>query len=308
MTACGTHVEIRGTRLYVYDMGPVDAPTLVYLHGGPGMGCHEFVRWQGEALAQELRVIAFDQRGSHHSDPVPDDQDLNEDILVRDCEALRDKLGIEQWFLLGHSFGARLATRYATRYPERVRGVIFENPGWDIDSTERYRLPALAGIFQAHGMNELADTCLELAGREHMFPNGFSNELAIHASALGEAWYLYDRTDITFLDRAGLPPLNPRSHLESAYRLRWHPDWLEDLIPLLDGMRAPARLILGEADLVTSPNQVDAFTRVFGAAQVTTVAKAGHIVQGEQPDIYTRLVLDFVQGSHPTPSAVREGV
>ena len=39
VTVQGTLVEVRGTRLFVYDVGRRDAPALVYLHGGPGMGC-----------------------------------------------------------------------------------------------------------------------------------------------------------------------------------------------------------------------------------------------------------------------------
>jgi proline iminopeptidase len=128
MDVQGRHVEVRGTRLYVYELGGPDAPALLYLHGGPGMGCHEFVQWQGTALAADVRVIAFDQRGFHHSDPLGTDEPLNEDVLVEDCEALREALGVESWFVLGHSYGGRLATRYAARYPGSVRGVLFENP------------------------------------------------------------------------------------------------------------------------------------------------------------------------------------
>jgi proline iminopeptidase len=31
-------MEIRGTRLYVDQRGPAQAPALLYLHGGPGSG------------------------------------------------------------------------------------------------------------------------------------------------------------------------------------------------------------------------------------------------------------------------------
>jgi proline iminopeptidase len=36
----GRYVEVRGARLFVYEIGEADAPALLYLHGGPGMGCH----------------------------------------------------------------------------------------------------------------------------------------------------------------------------------------------------------------------------------------------------------------------------
>ena len=286
--------EIRGTRLFVRDLGDQDAPALLYLHGGPGMGCHEFMRWQGEALAQGLRVIAFDQRGSHHSDAIADDQGLSEDMLVEDCEVLRERLGIRRLFVLGHSFGGRLAVRYAVRYPERVRGVLFENPVWNLESTERYRLPVLAGIYESHGMAEAARACIELAERDDMFVDGYRTDLPGGVLALGEAWYLYDRTNGSFVDEAGLAPLDDEASAKAALQLIKHPGLFEDLTPLLNDLTSPARLIVGEADLVTSPDQVDAFARVFGADQVRRVERAGHFVQGEQQDIYTRLVLDFI--------------
>jgi proline iminopeptidase len=297
VTVQGTLVEVRGTRLFVYDIGGRDAPALVYLHGGPGMGCHEFVRWQGEALGQGLRVIAFDQRGSHHSDPVPDDLDLSEDVLVEDCEALRERLGIERWFVLGHSFGGRLAVRYAVRHPDRARGVLFENPGWNIEGTERCRLPVLARIYQSHGMAEEARECLELAQRDNVFAGGYRTDLLAGVAALGEAWYLHDRTNGSLLNQAGLAPPDEEAHENAAVRLIRHPGLLEDLTPLLTSLASPARLIIGEADLVTSPDQVVAFARAFGAAQVSRVGQAGHFVQGEQPATYTRLVLDFIRGT-----------
>jgi proline iminopeptidase len=65
--------------------------------------------------------------------------------------------------VLGHSFGGRLALRYAERHPDRVTAVVFENPGWDVESTERYRLPALAEMYDRLGEAALARECRELA-------------------------------------------------------------------------------------------------------------------------------------------------
>ena len=68
----------------------------------------------------------------------------------------------------------------------------------------------------------------------------------------------------------------------------------EDLTPLLTELTSPACLIVGEADLVTAPSQIEAFARVFGPDRITRVEKAGHYVQAEQQDTYARLVADFV--------------
>src|SRR5271170_4917873 len=46
---------------------------------------------------------------------------------VRRFEALRERLGVERWFICGQSFGAGLTIRYALEHPERIVGQIFTN-------------------------------------------------------------------------------------------------------------------------------------------------------------------------------------
>ena len=294
MLTQGKLVEVGDTRLYVYDQGEAEAAPLLYLHGGPALGCHEFVYWQSEALGKELRLIAFDQRGAHHSDPVGADTPLTEDILVEDCEALREQLGFESWHILGHSFGGRLATRYAARYPERIRSVVFEAPAWHAESTDRYRLPVLAEIYAAHGRDEQARTCRELAAQPDIFPNGYNVDLLGGLDELDVAWYLYDRSAGETLDPAGRERPNPEASSAAGLRLLNDAGLFENLMPLLSELTMPTRLIIGEADLVTPPEQVEEFTRRFGPQAVQMFERAGHFVQGEQPELYTRYVLDFI--------------
>jgi pimeloyl-ACP methyl ester carboxylesterase len=51
-------VSVNGTRLFVDDRGPQHGPTLLYLHGGPGLGCHDFMAAQGDRLARSMRVVS----------------------------------------------------------------------------------------------------------------------------------------------------------------------------------------------------------------------------------------------------------
>lgn len=287
-------IAIRDTRLYVCDSGDPGSPPLLFLHGGPALGCHEFVHWQGEALGQEVRLIAFDQRGVHHSDPVDPDAPMTEDVLVEDCEALREHFGFESWHILGHSFGGRLATRYAARYPQRIRSVVFETPAWDVEATERYRLPVLADIYAAHDRDDQARACRELAGRADLFGDSYDMGLLAGLDDLGVAWYLYDRSAGAMVEQAGRDRPDPQATARVALQLLSAADMFEDLTPLLSELAMPTRLIVGQADLVTSPTQIAEYTRRIGPQGVEVFERAGHFVQGEQPERYARSVLGFI--------------
>lgn len=294
MTPKGSLVEIPGTRLYVYTFGDSGTPALLYLHGGPGMGCHEFARWQGEALGRRLHVTTFDQRGTNQSDPVDEQDPLTEELIVEDCEALRTALGIDSWFVIGHSFGGRVATRYAAKHPVRVRGVLFDSPSWDLESTERYRLPKLAEIYEEHGASDQAARCRALAAGPDLFADGYPVGLLGGLHEFGQAWYLHDRSNGALVDDAGVAPRDRQAGNRAAERLINDPGMFEDLLPMLGTLRMPVRLVRGEADLVTSPAQIEAFVEFHGEESVETVESAGHFVQAEQPERYTRLVWDFV--------------
>jgi proline iminopeptidase len=43
---------------------------------------------------------------------------------IDDLEAIRRAIDIEEWIVLGHSWGSDLAVRYALDHPHRVRGVV----------------------------------------------------------------------------------------------------------------------------------------------------------------------------------------
>ena len=118
-----------------------DRPFLVFLQGGPG---HEAARPTGrpsgpawlERALKDYRVLMLDQRGTGRSTPYgPPGPDaaadaerlthFRADSIVRDAEAIRELLGVEQWSVLGQSFGGFCALRYLSAAPGGLREVFF---------------------------------------------------------------------------------------------------------------------------------------------------------------------------------------
>ncbi|UOQ46852.1 alpha/beta hydrolase [Gracilibacillus caseinilyticus] len=117
----GRLINVCGVHIYVEEFGKTNEEALLYLHGGPGASCIDFCYYQAKALSEKLRVIALDQRGVLRSDPIMSNEKFGVDDIISDCEALRKELGIENWTVLGHSFGGYIALNYAYEYPMSVK-------------------------------------------------------------------------------------------------------------------------------------------------------------------------------------------
>ena len=289
-------VEIADTRLFVDDRGEPGAPPLLFIHGGPGQGCYDFMHAQGDLLARSLRVIAVDQRGVLRSDPLPAEPPLTRELLVSDFEALRARLGIAAWAVLGHSAGGGYALRYVTSHPQAVQSVIFDCPGWDADLTERYRLPEIARRLEDLGQLADAERCRELAARPGRLSVADGTRQA--AQALGPHFM-----DQFFADpdgAAGFAQLLEDSGLTEEQWERGNSHrplsaaLYDPVLPLLPEVRCPAVLIRGKADLVTTPEMVAAFTAAVPGGEVTTFERSGHFAYQEEPDVYCQVVTDFV--------------
>lgn len=69
-----------------------------------------------DLLQDQFRVIRFEHAG------------WTVGGLLNQMDAVREELGEESWFVLGHSWGAAIASLYAAAHPERVRGLVLANP------------------------------------------------------------------------------------------------------------------------------------------------------------------------------------
>lgn len=82
-----------------------------------------------QQLAPEYRVIAVDLRGRGDSDKPLENYGFA--YHARDLLALADALALDQFVLVGHSFGATTATYLASIQPKRVKAVVLMDGGAD---------------------------------------------------------------------------------------------------------------------------------------------------------------------------------
>lgn len=125
-------ITLRGYRFHAQTFGDPGKQPLIVVHGGPGADFRYLLGLQ--ALADDYYVVFYDQRGTGLSPRLPA-QDISVDAYVDDLDAFVTHVGRGRpVHLLGHSWGAMLASAYTGRHPEKVQRLILAEPGF-LDTT-----------------------------------------------------------------------------------------------------------------------------------------------------------------------------
>jgi len=89
---------------------------------GPGFD-HMLLRPWLDPLKDSAELIFYDHRGTGRS-RRGDMSSVGDRTWVEDADVLRQKLGLSQVVLFGHSYGGCLAQEYALAYPQHLKGLI----------------------------------------------------------------------------------------------------------------------------------------------------------------------------------------
>ncbi len=265
-------VETNGTHLYYEIMGA--GPPLVLLHGGyldRRMWDDQFARF-----AQDYQVIRYDIRGLGQSPmpqaPYADWQDLS---------ALLTFLGIAKCFLLGFSFGGVIALDFTLAYPERVAALVLVGTAVNGASLDQMLTEEEILAFrqqrqayqEAKSRRDIPALVEALMYDPTLFPP------AEHATARQRVRdYLTDSSFVWVLDPAPTLDLDP-------------PAWMR-----LHEIQVPTLVMVGEHDDLLLHRYADHLERALPHVRRVTVAGAHHMVNMEQPEAFTALVLDFLLG------------
>jgi proline iminopeptidase len=123
-------ITVNETLLHSEAFGNPDSAIIVVLHGGPGADYRSLLNCKIFA-DQGYRVVFYDQRGSGLSKRHPKNA-FSLQLMYDDLTAIINyyrKSASQKIFLLGHSWGAILATGYINKYPAAINGVILAEPG-----------------------------------------------------------------------------------------------------------------------------------------------------------------------------------
>jgi pimeloyl-ACP methyl ester carboxylesterase len=113
------HVTVRGLAFHVVELGEPRASPLVMLHGLLVGNLASWYFTAAPALARAHRVLLYDLRGHGKSDRPAGGYDVAS--MSEDLGAIAAGFDDRPLDLVGHSFGALVALRFALDRPERVR-------------------------------------------------------------------------------------------------------------------------------------------------------------------------------------------
>jgi len=133
-------IEIDGVRLAYDDEGA--GPAVVCLHA-IGHDARDFRRLRAR-LRPRHRVVALDWPGQGRSGP--DDVAASGRRYAQLLAGFLAAAGVDRAVIIGNSIGGEAALRYAHDHPERVRGLVLENPGGLAPNDDRLAQTVLAAM------------------------------------------------------------------------------------------------------------------------------------------------------------------
>lgn len=275
--------------IYVEECGNPEGQAVVFLHGGPGIGCEPYHRQLFDP--EKYRIILFDQRGCGRSKPHASLIDNTTNHLIADIEMIREKLEITQWVVAGGSWGSTLALAYAQKYPITVSGLIVR--GIFLCTTKEIHWFYQEGASQFYP-DHWADFLQEIPELEHdnlvlAYHKRLTGENEIARMRAAKAWALWEARTASLQPKPSLLEhfATPKTALSVA-RIEAHyfiNNGFFEPKQLLNNMERlhdiPGFIIHGRYDMICPIKQAFDLHKAWPKSELLVVQNAGHSA-GEQ--------------------------
>lgn len=241
--------------------GPEGAPVLM-LSNSLGTRMDMWLP-QLPALSQSFRVLRYDQRGHGASDAPAGAYGL--DRLGRDAVELLDALGLDKVDFCGLSLGGMTGQWLGVHAPERFNRIILANTAAYMGPPSGWQ--GRIGVVLEKGVGEIATAVLD-----RWFTPEFLTESPEAVASVR-----------VFLDETSGP-----GYAGCCAAIR---DM--DLRPVIGVIKNPVLVIIGGRDPATPPAQGQEIVDAIPGAKGVTF-DAAHLSNVEQPEAFTKAVLDFL--------------
>jgi pimeloyl-ACP methyl ester carboxylesterase len=261
-----------GARLYYEETGSGRAVIFVHEFAGDMRSWEPQMRHFGRSY----RCISYNARGYPPSDVPADPSSYSQARAADDIKAVLDAAGADDAHVIGLSMGGFATLHFGFRHPTRARSLCVGGCGYgaEPDQQERFKAEAetIANQITASGMETFAASYAHGPTRvqfENKDPRGFAEfkrMLAEH-SALGSA-----NTQL------GVQRARPS---------------LYSLVDEMQKLAVPTLIITGDEDWPCLVPGI-LMKRNIPSSALAVMPNAGHAINLEDPDVYNRIVGEFL--------------
>jgi pimeloyl-ACP methyl ester carboxylesterase len=261
-------IKVRDIELAFEEAGR--GPAIVLLHGYPFD--RSMWREQIESLsANGYCAIAPDLRGLGESTSSGEIATMDE--MARDVAGLLDELRIAHAVIVGLSMGGYVAFEFVHQFPARVQALVLAGTRSPADNQqEKQNREQQAQRMLAEGMLGIAEPMLaKLLARQTVA----------------------EKPDVVARVRAMILRTDPKGAAAAQRGMAARRDYSVDL----PRIRASTLIIAGRADTIRTPDDAEFMHRGIRNSRLEIVDDSAHLTNMEQPGVFTRVLLDFLERS-----------
>lgn len=263
-------------------LAPVNGIELYYEEHGAGFPLvfsHEFAgdyrSWNQQVnfFSRRYRVITYNARGYPPSDVPTSIDDYTQAQSVDDLKGLLDHLNIDLAHIAGLSMGGNVALNFGLTYPEMARSLVVAGTGAGSTDPEAFRV----------NVNSRADAMRE-GGMEAMDDYSNSNTRA----------QLLRKDPLGFEEfRQGLMEHSPVGSALTFAGVQGRRPTIFALEEQMKALRVPTLIMTGDEDEPCIETSVF-MKRCIPKSGLAVIPQSGHAINLEEPDLFNRLVFDFL--------------
>jgi 3-oxoadipate enol-lactonase len=234
-------------------------PALVFLHG---LGGNHLSWWQQVPyFMRHYECITVDQRSFGLS---PDPEGLFNRAHASDLARLLDHLKIDRAALVGQSMGGWTIVGCALEQPERIAAMVMaDTPGGIFTPNMKFERTTPLPVDSSPALGSLPTYAADYFARKPDWA------------------FLYDELRIL----GARPPADAGPRIITQ---RY------DLVEVRERLRMPVLCLVGELDVLITPEMVREVARTLPAGRFASVPDCGHSVYFENAGVFNQLVRDFL--------------
>lgn len=279
------HINVPGGRVWYKIVGEkTNKLPIIVLHGGPGYP-HNYLK-SIENLSDERQVIFYDQLGCGKSDHPTDTKFWTVERFVAELTEVVKTLKLEQYHVLGQSWGAALAGAFALQKPKGLVSLIFNDP-----------------YLSTHVWMQDAKRLIRLLPEDKQRSIEKYKKDVIETKEYKEAKLDYYKMFVRGYKRTPLEVIESRTgNNNDIYNFMWGPaEFLVtgtlknfDLTPRLSEIKVPVLLVCGRFDEAT-PQALKYFKNLLSNADIKIFEKSAHNPHLTEKEEYIKTLRAFLQ-------------